>query len=707
MIRLRTILLYDYIYILLATIAIIYSLLVIYLYPRNSLYNLDDEVIDGYIDNIIIDGDQLKIELLGKERIMVNYWFTSKMEKDNFDLCLGDRVKLVGTISKPRTNRVFNLFNYRQYLYYNGIHFLFNATSIERVASNNQLKYQVKQMIIKRINNIDKSKEYLTAFILGNNKNIDYEINRSYQTNGINHLFAISGMHVSFLALTILFLLKKLNIEEIKRYIMVMLMLLFYMFLTNYSPSVLRATLFFCLLSINSIYYLHIKTINILLLTLVILLLFNPYLIYSIGFQYSFMVSFYLILFQTLINKYNHYILKVLIVSSIAFLASIPISSFYFYQINIFSPLINIVFVPLVTFILLPLSLLTFFMPILDNILFIFIIIMEKLSIIINNFSIGVLIMAKPSILLIIIYYSFITLFLYKLKSNKYIYIIPLIITMVIHYNHNYFVRDPYIVFIDVGQGDCILINLPHNKGTLLIDTGGSFTFKREAWQIKNNQYQLGRDTIIPYLKSLGIKKIDYLILTHGHIDHMGEGFNIVQNFPVNKVIFDKGKLSAIKNNLIVKLDEMKINYSLMGSGDKIVINNYMFYILNPRSHINENDNSIVLYTVLNNHKILLTGDISSSIELDLINTYNLKDLDILKIAHHGSVTSSSEVFLDITNPRFAIIQVGLNNWYNHPSNIVMERLEEKDINTFLTSINGSIRFDLHNNSVTIVTVLP
>ena len=490
MIKLRTILLYDYLYLIITIIVLLYSLLFTNLCYYQSNYTIDDTVIIGYIDKVDIDGSQLKMEVYGKEKIIVNYQFKTESEKLNFDFNLGDKIKAEGEMIEPPINRVFNLFNYQNYLYRNKIHYLFNANNIKKIENNKKLKYKIKQAIINRINKIEKSKHYLKTFILGNTKEIDKDIYKSYQINGVNHLLAISGMHIAFLSLSLMIILKKLKIEEVKRYIIVIIFLFFYMFLTNYIPSVLRATLFFCLLSINNIYYFHIKTINILLLTLSILLLFNPYLIYSISFQYSFIVSFYLILFQSLINKGKNYITKTFIVSLIAFLAGFPLSIYYFYQINIFSSLINIIFVPLITLILFPLSLITFILPIFDSFFAFLVNIMEQLSLMIMKIDFGVLILAKPNIILVIVYYAVITMILYKWQFNHYRYILLLILLILVHYNNNYFNINPYLVFIDVGQGDCIFINLPFNKGSLLIDTGGKDDMK-EKWQIKNNQYSI------------------------------------------------------------------------------------------------------------------------------------------------------------------------------------------------------------------------
>jgi len=257
-------------------------------------------------------------------------------------------------------------------------------------------------------------------------------------------------------------------------------------------------------------------------------------------------------------------------------------------------------------------------------------------------------------------------------------------------------------VFLDVGQGDSIFLNLPHNQGNILIDTGGKMEYINEPWEERKHKYEVGEDTIIPYLKSIGVKRLDYLILTHGDNDHMGESLDIVKQFKVQKILLNGGSLVALEKSLIKELKNLGISYSFGKEGDQIKINNYSFDIINPSSDTNENDNSLVLYLKLLNTKVLLTGDISTKIEEKLINEYSNLKVDILKLGHHGSITSTSEYFLDFLKPEYAIIQVGLKNKFNHPSDIVMKRLSKRSIKTFQTSIKGSIKIIIRANAITV-----
>lgn len=705
LIRLRKILLCNWIYIVLSLIALIYSLIMMNWYTYQSKYDINEKELAGYIHSYKIDGDKLNILLIGKEKIIINYYFKSLSEKESFALKLGDYIKVSGTLNKPKAATVFNLFNYRNFLYHKRIFFICTATSISYNANNTRLRYKIKQIITDHINSLGASSTYVKALVIGDDDGFSNEINNSYQFNGVSHLFAISGSHISFLAIIILYILKKLKVEENKRYYTVMIFLLFYMFLTDYAGSVLRAVVFFSILSINKMYYFNIKTTNVLLMSGFILLIFKPDLLYDVGFQFSFLISFYLIVFQQNISIIHNYVKQTLLISVIAFLVSIPICINNFFQINMLSPIINVFFVPYVSFILFPLSFLILFFPFLNIILVYFINILESISLFVSNIKIGEIILSKPSFIIIILYYIIITFCIIGLINKRYKAFILLGIVIIAHSNINYFNFNPQFIFLDVGQGDSSIIILPNNKGTILIDTGGKLKFGA-SWQHKNREYKIGEDTIIPYLKSIGIKKLNYLILTHGDDDHMGESIDIIKRFKVDKIIINNGTKVPLEKQLLEISKSLNIPFMYGKSGDVININNYKLYILNPITDTNENDNSLVIYTKLNNFSMLLTGDISTKVEQILVKKYDWPPIDLVKIAHHGSKTSTSELFLDVIKPKYSIIQVGLNNRFKHPSPQIIDRLKKRNIKILQTSIVGTIKVIIESNDFKIMTAI-
>ena len=275
-------------------------------------------------------------------------------------------------------------------------------------------------------------------------------------------------------------------------------------------------------------------------------------------------------------------------------------------------------------------------------------------------------------------------------KKSLYVF---LIIILYGYYNIHTCLIYPIVTILDVGQGDSLLIELPYEKGNILIDTGGVY----------NSLYSTSNNIIIPYLKSIGIKQIDYLISTHGDFDHIGEAINLVNNFKIEKVIFNCGEFNEFEQELIKVLDKKKIPY--YSCIEKLNIDDNKLYFLNNRDYGNENDNSSVIYTELYNHKFLFMGDASVEVEEDLIEKYNLNNIDVLKVGHHGSKTSSSKNFIDEINPKYSIISVGENNRYGHPNKEVLENLNNSKI--YRTDQDGSIMFKIKNNKLQIETCSP
>ena len=181
----------------------------------------------------------------------------------------------------------------------------------------------------------------------------------------------------------------------------------------------------------------------------------------------------------------------------------------------------------------------------------------------------------------------------------------------------------------------------------------------------------------------------------HGDKDHMGEAINLVENFKVEKVIFNCGEFNELEKDLIKVLDKKKIPY--YSCIKELNIDDNKLYFLNNKDYGNENDNSSVIYTELNNYKFLFMGDAGVEVEEELIEKYNLQDIDVLKVGHHGSKTSSSKEFINSINPKYSIISVGKNNRYGHPKESVLDILSNSKI--FRTDLDGSIEIKLNKST--------
>lgn len=289
--------------------------------------------------------------------------------------------------------------------------------------------------------------------------------------------------------------------------------------------------------------------------------------------------------------------------------------------------------------------------------------------------------LTTPNLVIIIIYYIIVAMVLYNIKNKsikkylKIFFIIILIISIIIKlpYWKN---DDLTIYFIDVGQGDSTLIITPQNK-TILIDGGGS----------SSNSYNIGEQILIPYLLDRKIKKIDYMLISHFDSDHCQGCIRVMEELKVKNIIIGKQyKMSDNYKEFIEIVKKKNIKVNIVEAREKIGIESGIYFdILWPFSDnvINENilnNNSVVCKLFYEKTSILFTGDIEEIAEKEIMEKYkNKKEIlraNILKVAHHGSKTSSSEEFINIVKPKIALIGVGKENKFGHPNNIVLERLK-------------------------------
>ena len=672
--KLRIILLCDYLYYILFFITCIFLLININkkidvpILTNNSYeliindYKINDKTITIYFDNIIgkyyVDNDEKVKEF-----------------KDNYSF--GDKIYIEGEISVPNNNTIPNNFNYKDYLYHKYIYYIIKIDKIKMISKNDNIFLNIKNSIYKRIDTI-KYNDYLYAFILGKSYYIDSEVLNNYKINGITHLFALSGLHVSMFSSIILFILKKIKLSEKLSYIITSLFLIFFAFIASFTPSIVRSVLFFILSSINNVYYLYIKPKYLLYIVFSILIFINPFYIYDTGFILSFCISFFILLFNEK-NKINNNLLSILVISILSTLSSLPIIINMSYEINILGFINNLFFIPYVTYIVFPLSIIVVFISKLSFILNFLIIIMEYISKVSSNILNVKLIFPKMSLFLIIIYYVLLILIVKKINLKK-IFIIYL---SFLYFRCN-FDKNNYVYFIDVGQGDSALIVTKNNK-SILIDTGGKV----------GSNYSLMKSNVIPFFKSIGIRKLDYLFITHGDYDHAGYGIDLVNNFNVKNRFTNKGKYNSLEKKLNIK----SFNNSY------IKIDNVEIYSLNSKLYNNENSDSLVLLVIIDNYKLLFMGDASINTEKDIMNNYDIGDVFILKVGHHGSKTSSSEEFINSVNPKYSIISVGKNNKFGHPNKEVLDNLSNSKI--YRTDIDGSIMFKIKKDKLKIETCSP
>ena len=643
------------------------------------------EVNQARIIDFEITGDTLKLELKQNQNYIAYYQISTLEEKEWLEKHLEYEmlIQFTGEYQKPSTNTNLYQFSYQNYLKSQNIHWQIHISNISYFQRSFTLKSQIKNSIQNRIRQIDEHDTYLSLFLLGSKKNYDDEI---YRELGISHLFCISGMHFSFFMSFFLCFFK----DRKKAKIIAFPFMIFYAWIIGFSISVIRVlgTVLFSLSPGKK----YLSNHEFYIIFFCVLLWLNPFRIYDIGFLYSFIVSDALILFSKYLQKRST-LHKLISMSWISFVASIPITLSHQYELQFTSILWNIIYIPFISYVLFPMAFVVVLFPFCFSIFSFLLSILSWANQVSEKLLPSAIIFRKPSVL----FYVLFVICFYGKKPLRWKSLAILCLLAILKFS-TYFYPYEFVMF-DVGQGDSMLIRGEKN---ILIDTGGKLSYQKEKWQEKKTESYAQR-VIIPYLKATGITKIDYLILTHGDYDHLGESINLVNNFKVDNVIFNCGEFNELEQELIKVLDKKKIPY--YSCVKELNVDNNKLYSLNNKDYGNENDNSSVIYTKLNNHKFLFMGDAGVGVEEDLIEKYNLQDIDVLKVGHHGSKTSSGKEFINEINPKYSIISVGKNNRYGHPNKEVLNNLSDSKI--YRTDQNGSVMFKIKNNKLKIETCSP
>mgnify|MGYP003571311093 CR=1 FL=1 len=627
---------------------LIFTIFYVKNYHYVSKYQKENEVV-GVITKITKKDDNVRIIIDAKEKLLLNCYSCS------FDYEIGDIVKFKGEFKEIKGSTNFNLFDYKKYLSSIKIfnNFIFNQT--EYVGKSNNIIYKAYNILNNKINNF-KSNYFIKAMILGDTSEFAESDYANYKENGIVHLFAISGMHVGIISSLLIFLLKKIFKFDKVAYFIIYPILIFYMILIN-SASIIRSVLMFIISTLFKTLNIKISSLNIIYVLFMISLIDNPYSIYNMGFMLTYVIAFFLIIGTKKKLKIDNYFFKLFYLSMISFLASFPILINSNFEFNLLTPIINIFIIPFVSIIMFPLAILTLIFPFLDEILNTLLVGFNYLNEFLSSKAIMINV-CHLNIYLIIIYYLILISFFLK---SKHIYLLMIYLIFLINLKNINF--NSYLIMIDVGQGDSILVKNYFGEN-ILIDAGA-----------KTNS---ATNIIIPYLKSIGVTRIDRFIISHGDQDHIIGAKEIIENFNVKNIYLNSYKNSNYEQELI---DKYEINF-VKGN---VFLNNHI-YLINIYSS-NENDDSIVTYLI--DYKVLMMGDASSKVEAKI----DLENINILKVGHHGSNTSSSKEFVDRIKPKMSLISVGLNNKYNHPNKETIENLKNSLI--LMTSVNGMIKVNL------------
>ena len=683
---------------------------------------------------------------------------------------MGNYIKLEGKFVEPEEARNYKGFSYKNYLKTKAIFGTIKINKLENlVKKDNNIFLMIREKIRWKISKIissnlkHKQSNIMKGILLGDTSQIDEETKEKFKIANISHILAISGMHVTYIVLSVELLVGRI-LGKRKTYYIKILTLIIYMIITGFSPSITRAGIMGILVIVSKLIYKQVDLLTSMSISVMIILIKNPYSIMDIGLQFSYLavisiIVFYSILKESLnkiLEKYSkkknlpklkklsdNRILDIIFVTVSVQIIVLPISIYYMNIINPYFIITNL----LVGIIIGPIVLISIIL-IIFSIIFSKIVIIKKefyileklidILLMISNLSeipFSKLYIPTPRTYDLIVYYfilliaiatymiyvrhpdtntskrckNLISVLKYKIYYKNYynkriilVKIITLISLIILIFNVIIFInKDLEIHFVDVGQGDCSFIITPMKK-TILIDGGGSQT------------KDLGKSTLLPYILDRGFNKIDYIFITHFDTDHVKGLLTIMKEINVKRVFISAQVEESNNYKEFVNIIKKKnIKYSVLKRKQKIKIEKGVeINVLWPESDKKEkiskiskplNNNSLVLKLEYKNFSMLFTGDIEKEAEERIYEEYKREEKrlksDILKVAHHGSKTSTYEKMLDIIDPKVALIGVGKDNMFGHPANEVIDRLNNRKIILYRTDKNGEVSIYVKNKN--------
>ena len=526
------------------------------------------------------------------------------------------------------------------------------------------------------------------------------DIQENYRTAGVIHLLVVSGTQVSIIVSVISNICKYLFLAKKMQLFVVTIANIMFTIMTGAGASITRAAIMAEAALLSRAFGRSNDFYNSLSMSALILMCMDPLVLFDIGFQLSFVATWALFYvapaFEEKIKGFVPDSLANLISISIApTIATTPIILYNFAQVSIVSFITNFLILPwievtvilgfastVIGLIFLPLA------YVINNTLTL---LLAVLNGIINYFSavpFACLYAAPPIFPIILLYYIMLAMLVEKIRGkinirlNKYLMVAVLLIAALLQISASA-AGDLTVTFMDVGQGDAILVQSPSGKN-MLIDGGSA----------GKNDY-IAKRYLLPVIRKKGISRLDCLVLTHPHEDHVGGLPYLLKNIKVDLIV-DSGQpsTSPAYQKFLSYIGTGKIPYKLGRAGQSIDLGGgAVAYILHPAEPLGDemNDNSIVIKLVYGKTSFLLMGDLAFEGEKKLIMGEIVLKSDLIKIAHHGSKYSTSDDFISRVRPAYAVISVGARNKFKHPSPATLKKLSDVGIRIYRTDINGTI----------------
>nr|WP_263313124.1 DNA internalization-related competence protein ComEC/Rec2 [Mammaliicoccus sp. Marseille-Q6498] len=678
-----------------------------------------------FTDKVDIDGDLFKgIAKLNSKDYLVYYTIKTEQEKKQLlnNSPLFKNCYASFNINQPLPNTNGLKFNYNEYLKQQEIAGVlkinrpFFTTCKKRDLNIVEEIQQYREQLILKLKQLDNAYiDDIIALTLGETRYLSSDRMDQLKHIGIYHLYAVSGSHVALISVFLFTMLLKLNIRYHHAESIIFMLLPIYAILTGLSPSVLRAVAVVMAYIIIKRFS-NLCSLQILSITFISLVIYDAFIIFDIGFQLSYLVSTFLLLSAPIIKDF-HMLYKMFSINFISQISSFIILIFHFNTFQwlgfitnfFFIPWFEIILFPLVMIFLMSFTVFGYVPEIMSRateiLLSYSILFIERISALTIN---DLVVKNLNSFIYFIIFITTTCMCVLVLKKQVIKAIILFIIT-IFCISFNYKQDSVLLKFLDIGQGDAMLAYHLDSQQVVMIDTGGKVeTVKRKKWQIKSKELSYTDSMILPELHEKGYNKIDYLIISHPHMDHMGELLALskkvtIQHLIINKQTWDSKELKMIltelKNGKTKIIDSRNLNTLNIGKSL------YKFYNQNSPNHTDKNETSIITEIDIFNRKVLTAGDATINNELSIMN--HLKtNYDILKVGHHGSLTSTSESFLTKVNPKRCVISAGRGNRYRLPNDKTVRNLKQHACEVLNTQEVGGIQFTINKQSMELTTGL-
>ncbi|MDW8694522.1 DNA internalization-related competence protein ComEC/Rec2 [Streptococcus suis] len=641
-------------------------------------------------DTIDINGDSLSFRgRADGQNYQVFYKLTSQEEQTYFQN-LADLVQLEveAEVSLPAGQRNFKGFDYQAYLKTQGIYRTVKLTAIKKIVPVQSWNvfdwlstWRRQALVYVKTNFPAPMSHYMTGLLFGELDSDFDQMSDLYSSLGIIHLFALSGMQVGFFIDKFRWILLRLGLTKETVDKLQIPFSLVYAGLTGFSVSVVRS------LVQKILGNLGLRKLDNFAVTVFICLLILPRFLLTAGGVLTFTYAFLLTVFDF---EDLGQVKKAAVESLSISLGILPVLMTYFYAFQPLSILLTFVFSFVFDVLLLPgLSVIFLLSPVVKmtwvNGFFVF---MEKIIVWVADLGLRPWILGKPSeLVLLLLLVSLFLLYDFH-RRKKWLLGLSLVLALLFFITKHPLENE--VTVLDIGQGDSIFLRDMRGR-TVLIDVGGRVDFAaKEAWQERSRQANAER-TLIPYLHSRGVDRIDSLVLTHTDTDHVGDVLEVAKQVQIGRIVVSPGSLTV--PDFVATLKKINVPVHVVKVGDRLpIFDSYLEVLYPDGTGDGGNNDSIVLYGRLLETNFLFTGDLEQG-ELDLIETYPNLPVDVLKAGHHGSKGSSYPEFLDHIGAKIALVSAGENNRYKHPHQETLERFDSRNIQVYRTDQQGAIHF--------------